>query len=189
MATMAAPAAGASAKSRRCYVFAVTGIEEDPSFPKSIHRTPPSSIPLLPDSNPAASPPTSSPRRQPLLRQVLPDTNPVASTPTPSPLSSLKRTPPPQHQPLLRQVLPYANAVAPLLPDSNDVTLSTPCRIRPSLPGSRPPHQERHPPAAPSKEDMDVEKKGGRNYLTSMDEMDEAMLNVFVEHYNRGDHS
>ena len=36
---------------------------------------------------------------------------------------------------------------------------------------------------------MDVEKKGGRNYLTWMDEMDEAMLNVFVEHYNRGDHA
>uniref|UniRef100_A0A8R7JW30 Myb/SANT-like domain-containing protein n=1 Tax=Triticum urartu TaxID=4572 RepID=A0A8R7JW30_TRIUA len=34
---------------------------------------------------------------------------------------------------------------------------------------------------------MDVEKKGGRNYLTWTDEMDEAMLNVFVEHYNRGD--
>ncbi|KAE8772625.1 hypothetical protein D1007_55353 [Hordeum vulgare] len=37
-------------------------------------------------------------------------------------------------------------------------------------------------------EDMDVEKKGGRNYLTWMDEMDEAILNAFVDHYNRGDH-
>ncbi|XBH56371.1 hypothetical protein VPH35_078217 [Triticum aestivum] len=36
---------------------------------------------------------------------------------------------------------------------------------------------------------MDMEKKGGRNYLTWTDEMDEAMLNVFVEHYNRGDHA
>nr|XP_040258323.2 uncharacterized protein LOC109782919 [Aegilops tauschii subsp. strangulata] len=36
-------------------------------------------------------------------------------------------------------------------------------------------------------EDMDVENKGGRNYLTWTDEMDEAMLNVFMEHYNRGD--
>ncbi|KAI4997478.1 hypothetical protein ZWY2020_052820 [Hordeum vulgare] len=35
---------------------------------------------------------------------------------------------------------------------------------------------------------MDVEKKGGRNYLTWMDEMDEAILNAFVDHYNRGDH-
>ncbi|KAE8792501.1 hypothetical protein D1007_32973 [Hordeum vulgare] len=35
-------------------------------------------------------------------------------------------------------------------------------------------------------EDMDVEKKGGKNYLTWTDEMDEAMLNVFVDHYNRG---
>ncbi|KAI5013738.1 hypothetical protein ZWY2020_040624 [Hordeum vulgare] len=39
---------------------------------------------------------------------------------------------------------------------------------------------------APLGEDMDVEKKGGKNYLTWTDEMDEAMLNVFVDHYNRG---
>ena len=33
---------------------------------------------------------------------------------------------------------------------------------------------------------MEAEKKG-KNYLTWTDEMDEEMLNVFVEHYNKGD--